>query len=95
MGEIDAHASTDVCSLLVGNKADLKDKRAVKSDEGAAEFRSWGRPRRITATSRPCSSRWRRDEEEGGLLAPSDRGGAPNVSIARGKKVGEKSASCC
>jgi Ras-related protein Rab-1A len=44
MCEVDAHASADVCRLLVGNKADLAEKRAVKTDEGAALARQFGIP---------------------------------------------------
>jgi Ras-related protein Rab-1A len=42
--EIDAHASADVCRLLVGNKADLEDKRAVKTDEGQSLANQLGIP---------------------------------------------------
>jgi Ras-related protein Rab-1A len=44
MSEIDVHASPDVCRLLVGNKADLIDKRAVEKDEGNALARQHGIP---------------------------------------------------
>jgi Ras-related protein Rab-1A len=44
MREVDAHAPADVCRLLVGSKADLAEKRAVKTEEGAALARQLGIP---------------------------------------------------
>ena len=44
MGEIDAHASPDVCRILVGNKSDLSDSRVVTQEEGAALARQYGIP---------------------------------------------------
>jgi Ras-related protein Rab-1A len=103
MGEIDSHASADVCRLLVGNKADLKDKRAVKSDEGAALARQYGIP--FLETSAKDSSNVEnmfmtmagamKKKAGGGLSAPAERGGGTNVTIAGGKKVGDKPGSCC
>jgi GTPase SAR1 family protein len=42
MKEIDRLASPDVCRLLVGNKADLADKRIVSTEEGQALAAQYG-----------------------------------------------------
>jgi len=44
MSEIDMHASSDVCRLLVGNKADLTEERTVKTEEGETLARQFGIP---------------------------------------------------
>jgi Ras-related protein Rab-1A len=55
MNEIDAHAMVEVCRLLVGNKADLSDKRAVKTDEGMSVARQYGIPF-IETSAKDCSN---------------------------------------
>lgn len=42
MKEIDRLATPDVCRLLVGNKIDLEDKRAVTTEEGKALADQYG-----------------------------------------------------
>ena len=42
MKEVDRLASPDVCRLLVGNKTDLTDKRAVTTEEGQALATQYG-----------------------------------------------------
>lgn len=42
MKEVDRLASPDVCRLLVGNKIDLTDKRAVTTEEGQALANQYG-----------------------------------------------------
>jgi Ras-related protein Rab-1A len=104
MSEIDAHASADVCRLLVGNKADLKDRRAVKTDEGAALARQYGIP--FLETSAKDASNVENmfmtmagamKKKAGGGMAPGGAGGTAggNVAIQGGKKVGEKKGGCC
>jgi Ras-related protein Rab-1A len=102
MSEIDAHASADVCRLLVGNKADLKDKRAVKTDEGAALARQCGIP--FLETSAKDASNVETmfmtmagamKKKAGGSIAGGGGGtAAGNVAIQGGKKVGEKKGCC-
>jgi Ras-related protein Rab-1A len=44
MNCIDTQASPEACRLLVGNKADLPEKRAVKTEEGLALAKQYGIP---------------------------------------------------
>jgi small GTP-binding protein len=42
VSEIDTGAPSDVCRLLLGNKADLNDERVVKTDAGVSLARQYG-----------------------------------------------------
>jgi Ras-related protein Rab-1A len=101
MSEIDAHASADVCRLLVGNKADLNDKRAVKTDEGESLARQFGIP--FLETSAKDASHVEEmfvtmtgamKKKAGGGAAGPAAGGGGNVAIQKGKSV-EKQGGCC
>jgi Ras-related protein Rab-1A len=101
MSEIDAHASAEVCRLLVGNKADLNDKRAVKTDEGAAIARQYGIP--FLETSAKDASHVEEMfvtmagamKKKAGGSTPGPAGGSGgNVAIQKGKDVGKKEGCC-
>jgi Ras-related protein Rab-1A len=101
MSEIDAHASADVCRLLVGNKADLNDKRAVKTEEGETIARQFGIP--FLETSAKDASHVEEmfvtmagamKKKAGGATAGPAAGGGGNVAIQKGKSV-EKQGGCC
>jgi Ras-related protein Rab-1A len=102
MSEIDAHASSDVCRLLVGNKADLSDKRAVKSDEGSALARQHGIP--FLETSAKDSSNVEgmfrtmasaMMKKAGGLAATPGDGSSGRVVPTARKPVGNTNGDCC
>jgi Ras-related protein Rab-1A len=102
MSEIDAHASADVCRLIVGNKADLNDKRAVKTDEGEALARQFGVP--FLETSAKDASHVEEmfvtmtgamKKKAGGGAAGPAAGGGGNVSIQKGKDLGKQPGGCC
>jgi Ras-related protein Rab-1A len=102
MSEIDAHASSDVCRLLVGNKADLNDKRAVKTDEGAALARQFGIP--FLETSAKDASNVETmfttmagamKKKAGGLSGATGGGGTTGVVVPTGKTVGKSGGGCC
>jgi Ras-related protein Rab-1A len=102
MSEIDAHASADVCRLLVGNKADLKDKRAVKTDEGAALGRQFGIPFLETSAKDASNVETMFMTMAGAMKkkaggGPVPTGGSPSgsVSFQSGKKVGGKQGGGC
>lgn len=42
MKEVDRLAAPDVCRLIIGNKSDLKEKRAVSTEEGQALAQQYG-----------------------------------------------------
>ena len=44
MKEVDRLAAPEVCRLIVGNKNDLKEKRAVSTEEGEALAQQYGIP---------------------------------------------------
>jgi Ras-related protein Rab-1A len=101
MSEIDAHASAEVCRLLVGNKADLNDKRAVKTEEGETIARQYGIP--FLETSAKDASHVEemfvtmagamKKKAGGGTPGPAASGGG-NVAIQKGKSV-DKPGGCC
>jgi Ras-related protein Rab-1A len=101
MSEIDAHASADVCRLLVGNKADLGDKRAVKADEGAALARQYGIPFLETSAKESnnvetmfTTMAGAMKKKAGGLTA-GPGGGGGGVVVPQGKTVGASGGGCC
>jgi Ras-related protein Rab-1A len=55
MNDIDVHASLGVCRLLVGNKADLSQKREIKEEEGASLAHSYGIPFIETSAKDTCN----------------------------------------
>ncbi|KAH0792161.1 Ras-related protein RABD1 [Histomonas meleagridis] len=100
MTEIDSHASSDVCRLLVGNKCDLDDKRAVKTEEGEALARQFGIP--FLETSAKDSKNV--DEmfitmssamkKKAGGLSPSAAPTGGSVNVQKGQSVGGKTCNC-
>jgi Ras-related protein Rab-1A len=101
MGEIDAHASADVCRLLVGNKADLNDKRAVKTDEGAALARQYGIPFLETSAKEASNVETMfttmagaMKKKAGGLTGAPTGGGTTGVVVPSGKTVGKSGGGC-
>jgi Ras-related protein Rab-1A len=100
MCEVDAHASADVCRLLVGNKADLAEKRAVKTEEGAALTRQVGIPFIETSAKGSLNV----EGVFGTMAAPmkkkagarTDETRNPNVSpvLVRGKTI-DRHRECC
>jgi Ras-related protein Rab-1A len=102
MSEIDAHASADVCRLLVRNKADLNDKRAVKTDEGESVARQFGVPSLETSAKDAShveemfvTMTGAMKKKAGGGAAGPRPGGEKNVSIQKGKDLGKKEGGCC
>jgi Ras-related protein Rab-1A len=96
MSEIDAHASADVCRLLVGNKADLQDKRAVKTDEGALLARQFGIPFLETSAKDSSNVETMFMTMAGAMKKKAGGGTTSNVRIQGGKKVeGDKVGGCC
>jgi Ras-related protein Rab-1A len=102
MSEIDAHASAEVCRLLVGNKADLNDKRAVKTDEGESLARQFGVP--FLETSAKDASHVEEmfvtmtgamKKKAGGVTPGPAPGTGTNVSFQKGKDLGKKDGGCC
>jgi Ras-related protein Rab-1A len=102
MSEIDAHASADVCRLIVGNKADLNDKRAVKTEEGETLARQFGIP--FLETSAKDASHVEEmfvtmtgamKKKAGGGTAGPAAGVGGNVAIQKGKDLGKKDGGCC
>lgn len=100
MNEIDSHASADVCRLLVGNKADLNDKRAVKTEEGEALARQFGIPFLETSAKESLNVEnmfttmaVAMKKKAGGISASGTAGGG-QVAISKGEKV-KSSGGCC
>lgn len=101
MSEIDAHASADVCRLLVGNKADLEDKRAVSREEGETLARQFGIPFLETSAKQALNvenmftTMAQAMKKKAGGLAPNAVTPNGNVTIQRGKGVGnDKQCGC-
>lgn len=101
MSEIDAHASADVCRLLVGNKADLEDKRAVSREEGETLARQFGIPFLETSAKQALNvenmftTMAQAMKKKAGGLAPNPNTPNGNVTIQRGKGVGnDKQCGC-
>ena len=99
MSEIDQHASQDVCRLLVGNKADLDDKRAVKTEEGENLARQYGIPFLETSAKQSLNvdnmfttMAQAMKKKAGGIAGGSSQGG--QVQIQKGQQV-NKSGGCC
>ena len=99
MNEIDQHASQDVCRLLVGNKADLDDKRAVKTEEGENLARQFGIPFLETSAKQSLNvdnmfttMAQAMKKKAGGIAGGSSQGG--QVQIQKGQQV-NKAGGCC
>ena len=100
MSEIDSHASADVCRLLVGNKSDLEDKRAVKKEEGEALARQFGIPFLETSAKESLNVEnmfitmaQAMKKKVGGMTASGSANGG-QVTIAKGQSV-KKQGGCC
>jgi len=99
MAEIDNHASADVCRLLVGNKSDLSDKRAVKTEEGEALARQFGIPfletsakESINVENMFTTMAQAMKKKVGGASSAAPSGGG-KVAIAKGQQINRN--SCC
>jgi Ras-related protein Rab-1A len=97
--EIDAHASTDICRLLVGNKADLFEKRVVKTEEGAALARQFGLPF-IEASAKEClnvdgafTAMASAMKKKASGFGPDAEKGAPSGVLIYGKPI--RRVQCC
>lgn len=44
MNQIETHAPTDVCKVLLGTKSDLDQERQVKTEEGVAISKKYNIP---------------------------------------------------
>ncbi|KAH0793663.1 Ras-related protein RABD1 [Histomonas meleagridis] len=100
MTEIDSHASPDVCRLLVGNKCDLNDKRAVKTEEGEALARQFGIPFLETSAKDSMNvdemfttMAGAMKKKAGGLASSASPSGG-SVNVQKGQSVGGKSCNC-
>ncbi|OHT09995.1 Ras-related protein RIC1 [Tritrichomonas foetus] len=98
MKEIDRLATADVCKLLVGNKADLTEKRAVTTEEGQALANQFG----ITFVETSAKENTNVEEifakmaeamqkKAGALVGSSD---SQSVPLKRSQPLPDKS-SCC
>jgi Ras-related protein Rab-1A len=101
MDEIQNHASPEVCRLLVGNKCDLADKRAVKTEEGAALARVYGIPFLETSAKDSLNVEdmfirmaTAMKKKAGGTPAPQP-GPQKSVTIRPGQKLGGEKKGCC
>lgn len=100
MSEIDAHAQADVCRLLVGNKCDLADKRAVKTEEGEALARQYGIPFLETSAKDSMNvedmfiTMASAMKKKAGGLSPSTAPGGGNVQIQKGQSVSKSGGGC-
>lgn len=100
MSEIDSHASPDVCRLLVGNKCDLEENRAVKTEEGESLARQYGIP--FLETSAKDSKNVEEmfitmagamKKKAGGLSTNANVGNS-SVNVQKGTAVGTKQGCC-
>ena len=99
MNEIDSNASSEVCRLLVGNKADLNDKRAVKTEEGEALARQFGIPfletsakESINVENMFTTMAQAMKKKVGGVSTTGPAAGG-KVAIAKGQQIGK--SGCC
>lgn len=103
MGEVDNHAAAEVCRLLVGNKADLEDKRAVKTEEGEALARQYGIPFMETSAKASqgvddmfmtMTQAMKKKNGASGVTPGSDAANRQNVALSKGTSVGQKKGCC-
>lgn len=103
MKEVDRLASPDVCRLLVGNKTDLTDKRAVTKEEGEALAAKYGvafletsarDSQNVDQAFTKMAATMQKKQGQGGAGGTGVTGGAVPIAPA-GRQVKREGGGCC